>query len=422
MRNQDTEINTQYLKDGWELSDEESETLHDSRKRAFTFMIDIVRENNLPGDLALNESAVEQFVKCKNNTNVYQQIQFLETEKNTYKSFGSYWLLLAECYYNNGEYRKCLNAFEEYENLNSDIFRKDYYFARTLPLAIAAASEIQTDEKYVETAEKYLDLIVDNIEYDEWSLRYFAAQMYVDLYTRTNNTKYLKTAYTLTLNNVNSLVEKQSKINSKYISEVKEVPIPADALDSEKEKIEDYNEALKEKRETKLPEIYEPLAINCDLLFSLADKIGISESEKAKIEGILSDAFLTEPIDLLFSFTDSSVEIDAEYDEDELTLPVSCVSEGVKIKVTVTNDDKTEICEDWVVDEVERPSDDFSSFKAVFTSDKAGDCTWTENSTVRVEINNGDYSNSSPVILDFKVCNYKTNWIFPDSFDFKQVK
>ena len=52
------ELDLQYLQDGWELNDEEAENVHDSRKRAFMFLLDIVREDNLPGKLALNESSV----------------------------------------------------------------------------------------------------------------------------------------------------------------------------------------------------------------------------------------------------------------------------------------------------------------------------------------------------------------------------
>lgn len=197
------EVNQEYLKDGWELDDEAAENLHDSRKRAFTYMIDIVRQDDLPGDLALNESAIEKFVDCKNNTNVNQQIQFLEANENTYHAFGSYWLLLSECYYNNQQYQKCLDCITEYENLHSDIFRKDYSLAKTLPLAVAAASQVQTEDKYVKTAEKYLEMITDNTESDEWDLRYFAAEMYVDLYTKTQKKEYLQSAYDISLNNVN---------------------------------------------------------------------------------------------------------------------------------------------------------------------------------------------------------------------------
>ena len=118
------------MQDGWVLDDEEAANLHDSRKRAFMFMIEIVREEELPGELALSESAVENFVKWKNNENVYQRLQFLESEEDTYKAFGNYWLELADSYYETGEYAKCLDAVAKYEELQTEIFRKDYYLAQ----------------------------------------------------------------------------------------------------------------------------------------------------------------------------------------------------------------------------------------------------------------------------------------------------
>lgn len=422
------EINQEYLKDGWELDDEAAENLHNSRTRAFTYMIEIVRQYDLPGELALNESAIEKFVECKNNTNVHQQIQFLESNEKTYKSFGNYWLLLAECYYNNGEYQKCLDSVEEYEQLHSGIFRKDYNLAKTLPLAIASAAEIQTKSEYVSTAEKYIGQIISNTESDEWQLRYFAATIYTDLYSRTKNRRYLQSAYELALNNVNYLTAKQSEINSIYIADVKEITIPKDATKDEKKKIKAYNKAISEKRETELPEIYEPLAINCDLLFSVADKLDLTQSEKDRIDGILSGSetpvFLTKPVNNLFSFSSKKISADASFDKDELVLPVYCVSEGAKIKVTVSSGDKYIVYEDWKIDEVERPKkkkDDFSKFKVTYTSEKAEDCIWHKDSKVKIEIFNGDYSNSEPYVINFKVSNFVSRKIGWDTVEFEQV-
>lgn len=422
-----TELDQEYLKDGWELDDEEAANLHDSRKRAFTYMIDIVRQDNLPGELALNESAITKFVECKNNPNTHQQIQFLESERDTYKSFGSYWLLLAECYYKNNDYKKCLNSISEYEDLHSDIFRKDYYLAKTLPLAIVSASVVQSETKYVETIEKYLQMIIDNTENDEWSLRYFAAEMYIDLYSKTQKEKYLKSAYNLALNNVNYLADKQNEINLTYLSNVKEVPVPKDATRKEKKQIKDYNKSLKEKRKTELPEVYEPLALNCDLLFSIADKITLSKSDKQRIDGILSgtnnSVFLTEPVKNLFLFEPSTIHTDAEYDKDKLVLPVSCLSDGAIIKVTVSSGGQTFVYEDWTIDEVKRPSDNFSSFTAVYKSKAIKKYEWKADSTIKVEITNGEYSHSKPLVLNFRVCNYKEKkFVIPASFDFEQVK
>lgn len=419
------EINQEYLKDGWALDDEAAENLHDSRKRAFTYMIDIVRQDNLPGDLALNESAVEKFVECKNNPNTDQQIQFLEANEKTYHAFGSYWLLLAECYYKKEQYEECLDCISKYEDLHSDIFRKDYNLAKTLPLAIAAASEVQTQDEYIKTAEKYLVVITDNTESEEWDLKYFAAEMYLDLYAKTKQQRYLQSAYDLALNNINYLTGMQKELNSTYIADVKDVSTPSTATKSEKKKIKAYNKALKDKRKTELPEIYEPLAINCDLIFAVADKMNLSQADKDRIEGILSDGdgsiFLTKPIRNIFTFKPTNMYFASEFKKDELILPVSCVSEGATIKVTVMSGDKDIVYDDWIIDEVERPKKDFSSFKVTYKSKDAGKCTWNKDSQVKVEISNGEYSKSEPTVINFKVSKFKAKKVGRDTVEFEQV-
>lgn len=75
----------QYLQDGWELDDVEAAELHNSRKQAFTYMLSMVRDNNLPGDYALNEESVQNFVSWTNNPNVTRRIAFLESSKGTYQ-------------------------------------------------------------------------------------------------------------------------------------------------------------------------------------------------------------------------------------------------------------------------------------------------------------------------------------------------
>ena len=41
----------QYLQDGWALDDEESSILHESRKGTFSYMVRMVNEYSLPGEI-----------------------------------------------------------------------------------------------------------------------------------------------------------------------------------------------------------------------------------------------------------------------------------------------------------------------------------------------------------------------------------
>ncbi len=420
-----TQIAQEFLQDGWELDDEEAANLHESRKRAFMFMIEIVRKDNLPGELALSESAVEKYVSQKNNPNNYQKIQFFESEKTTYQAFGNYWLTLADCYYEGGDYEKCLEMIDKYEELQADIFRKDYYFAQTLPKAIVAAREIYDSEEYVPIAERYIDLLLANTEINEWSLRYFAAEIYLDLYAKTGEEAYIENAYEIAINNVNNLVTEQMVMNTAYLADVQEVTIPKDANKDEKKQIKKYNKSLKEQREVELPPVYEPLVLNCDLLFALAGELDISQDEKNRIEGILRNdedvLFISESLDNKYSFSPGKMVFDAQFDKDTFVIPLACVSEQSVVKVTITNNGGRTVYDDFIVKKVDRPSDGLAAYTVRYTSKEAGDQAWSADTRVKIEIFTDDTTAKADIVLHFKVSNYKSSRIFSDTVEFEQV-
>lgn len=417
------ELDQAFLSDGWALDDEAAAALHESRKYAFLFMIDMVRTENLPGELALSEKAVEDFVTWTTNDNIVQRLQFLESEADTYRGFGNYWLARAECYYELKDYESCLESIEKYMEYQADIFRKDYYLAQIMPKAIAAASEVYSKQEYIDYAEAHLKILVDNTESNEWALRYFTAQVYMDLYAKTNDIKYLDQAYDLTLNNVNFLVNEQKKLTSTYLADVQEVAIPDDATKDEKNQIKDYNKTLKNNRKTELPSIYEPLLLNCELLFALLEKVDVSASERAKIDSILgvsgTNVFLTKPLINRYASTAKTINVTATFGKTTLTIPVYCVSANSVVRVSVTENGKTTVYEDWTIKEVKRSDEGFESFAVTYTSENAKDQAWSANSTVLVEIFDEAGSEYDPVVIRFKVSKYsKFIW---ETVEFEQV-
>ena len=186
--------------------------------------------------------------------------------------------------------------------------------------------------------------------------------MYLDLYVQTKNNKFLDEAYKLAKNNVNYLVGEQESLNKTYLEDVKEVSFPDDpskdaskdekkSVKEQKDQIKKYNAALKEKRKIELPPVYEPLLLNCELLFALADEKDISSYEKNDIDGILhhkgNNLFLTEPLDNRFTYSHETFEPEAEFAKDTLTIPVSCLSETSFIRVTVSDSGEESVYEDW---------------------------------------------------------------------------
>lgn len=424
-----------FLMSGWELDDEETATIQKNRERAFNYMVDIVREYALDGKLTLNEKAIETFSEICGIESIQQKIRRLESEEETYKLLGNYWLELADCYYQTAQYEKCLKCVEQYNKLAIGIYRKDYNYVQILPKAIVAAQETYTGVEYVSHIKAFTDSIMENTTTEEWSIRYFAAQSYLDLYARTNDRKYLENAYNIAYDNVAILVDEQRALNTTYLNEVQEVTVsePDYRFMSEKEKkkakeeykaeqkrLKAYNNALKEARKTELPPLFEPFILNCDLLFALADKMGISFAEKSEIEAILqtdkNGVFLSRPINDRYVFTTEKSEYSIEFGKNEIVIPADLLTEGAEVIVSVSDGGKSTTFDDCSVKKIVREGDTIDSFKVTISSKLMQDYKWTKNSKVTVKIINSEKNN--PLVFKFKVLEYKDKWLIADKVVF----
>lgn len=430
-------VTQEFLLSGWELDDEETTTIQKNRERAFDYMVDIVQEYGLDGKLTLNEKAIETFVKTSAIESVQQKIRRLESEEETYKLLGNYWLELADCYYQTSQYRKCLDCVDKYNELATGIYRKDYNYIKILPIAIIAAQETYSEDAYVSKVEAFANAIIKNTTMEDWSTRYFAAQVYLDLYSRTDELQYLKTAYNIAYDNVTLLLDEQRALNTTYLEDVKELKVeePDYRFMTDKEKkeaqqeykdeqkrLKAYNKALKNARTTELPPLYEPLVLNCELLFALADEIHINDSEKTEIEAILqtdtNGVFLSKPINNRYSFSKAADDYTIDFSKNEIVIPVDLLTIKAKIVVTVTDNGKTLTFNDCTVTKVKRKESTIDSFFAHVSSEQVKDYKWTENSKATVKIINEDIDN--PIIFRYKVVEYKNNWLFADKVVFEE--
>ena len=406
---------------GWELDDEQAEYLHNSRKNYFSYMVKIVNQYELPENLTLTEKTVEEFVRWKRDDNVLGRIRYLESNRDTYAFYGGYWLTLAESYYENGDYEKCIEAVDAYLKLGSRIFRKDYELAKVLPLAIISASEVFDEEQYVSYADEKCKLILTNTDNDEWSLRYFVAQVEVELFAWTNDKTYLEAAYEIVFDNVNTLVKEQRAQNATYLADVVEAETPKDATKSEKKEIERYNDMMEELRETELAPVCEPLLLNCDLLFALADELDKPQSELEKINGILhingEMLILNEQMDSKYRIIEDvdladSADIEMEYGGTIVILPVLCLSKDTRITVTVSGAGSDPItATDWKIDEVKRETQGIiSSFVAAYVSENIKQVDWLPDMTVSIDVFEDDKSETALYHFEYKTLETKTEW------------
>ena len=397
-----SQADLQYLKDGWELDDELADELHNSTINALNYMYNMVREYDLPGDYALNDESVEAFVTWTAKENLVSKISWLESNQNTYEQFGPYWLELVKDYYDSEDYENCLNALYKYESISTRIFRKDLDYAKVLPMAIIAARETLSESDYISFADKYCDLILSNTkkykdgEDFDWSIRYFTAQIYIDLFAKTENLSYLENAYAIAFENVNILADGQRNQNEIYLADIKKVEVKKGATKREKEETKEYNKALEKERKIALPPVNESLYLNCDLLFALADKMDISQKEKDKIVSILhgndEPIFLTEALDNRFWFEKNDNDIKAddisiEFDGDELIIPATCISDRSTVSLVISNGKTKTVIDDWTVEEVKRPKKaSVSEYTVSYESEKAEKYKYKDSDVITITV------------------------------------
>lgn len=432
----DAEMN--YIMSGWELDDQEKDAVMKNRDRAFDYMVDMVQEYHLDGLKTLNEEAIEQFAEICATENPSEKIRLLKSEEDQYSLLGNYWLELADAYFEINKYSQCLESVEKYKELSTGIYRKDVNYLKILPKAIVAAQKVYSGEKYIQVISGFTDDIIKNTSLDDWASRYFAAQSYLDLYSKSKSKDYLQTAYEVILENVTVLLKNQRTVNTTYLKDVnlQEAKEPDTRYmtddekkqaekdyKAEKKRVKEYNNELQKARKTELPSLYEPLVLNCELLFALADELNISQDERDDINNILSTSsngtFIVKPINDFYSFSTKKPKYNIDFNEDEIVIPANLLTAGSKITVTVTDDGSETVFDDCVVKKVEREeAGKLDAFIATITSKKQKKYQWTNSSEVKVEVK---YTDAYDKTIDyyFTVGTLEHHW-YGDKVEFVQ--
>lgn len=429
-----SQADLQYIQDGWELEDQELTELHNSTKNALSYMFDMVRDYNFDGDYALLEEAIKDFVKWKSkpDSQLISKIEWFKSHKDTYQNFGRYWLELVKDYYNSEDYENCIESIRQYESVSTRIFRKDTDKANVLPMVIIAAKETLSEAEYIELANSYCSEIYDNTKDDDWSLRYFVAQIYMDLNILTKDELYLEKAYEIALGNVNVLVDEQRTLNKTYMEEIQKIEADKDSTKREKEEIKKYNKLLKEQRKVELPPVSEALYLNIELLFALANEMQVSDEEQKRINAILhengNEIFLTKALDNRFWFGKKSEdinldEVEISFDGENLSIPAAYIAEGYAIQMTISGGKKDTQIEDWSVKKVKRPKKEkeCSEFVVSFESKKAKDYKYHVGDKITIKVDPVADTPDGNITLNYKVKSSKKFGVF-DGIKFERQK
>ena len=393
--NYTSQLELGYLQDGWALDDENEETIIQLRTESFNYMVQIAEEYGIKDAITINENSINEFVSWKNNDNIKGRITFLTSNEEQYEMYSGYWLLLSNSYYEDEKYDKCIEAIEKYISIKPSIFRTDSQYASTLPYVIASLPEVFTGDELIKREAFYIGELYKNTKNKDFDLRYFAAITYLDLYAKTEQRKYLETAYEIVKNNVNNYVSKQAPLNKDYVNNLKLKTVSKNTPKAEKKEIETYNNMLKEKRKKELPPVDATLLINAKLMLDLASKLNINSEETATINGIMHNKgeqlFLVTSIDdrLWYGFERVTATVDClrkpflgNY---QIELPANYVSDASKIVLKVRNQESVIEYHDWKVENVDRHnSNEVKDFTVQYVSPSIGNISLSDGDLIEV--------------------------------------
>lgn len=428
-KNANDAADKEFLMSGWDLDDEEVATIQKNRERAFNYMVDMVQEYDLDGLKTLSEKDIQNFSEICAIEYPTEKIKRLKAEEKKYELLGNYWFELANCYFENSQYSQCLECVDKYIDLSTGIYKQDSKKVQVLPKAIVAAQNTYKGDKYVSVIDDYAKQIIDNTTTEDWSTRYFVAQTYIDLYSKTNKQHYLDDAYKIVSENVTVLLKGQREINETYLSEVKEeVAIDPKTTQEykyltkeqqkqkdkeyseEKKRVKEFNNGLKETRKTELISVYEPLVLNCELLFALADRVNVSQADKKEIDDILqNNIFLVEPINNAYSFNKKDAVYEAELSKDEIIIPASLLTAEAIIEVKAMDNGVTTTFNDCEVTSVKREGETIDTFKAHISGKQWKKYSWGTDSHITIKITYSD-AYDKEITLNYKVSEYEKHW------------
>jgi len=424
--------NMEYIQNGWELDDESQRVMEENVEDTWRYTNSITNTYDIPGEFTLSQYNVQKFADVcnENEEGTTSQIQYLEDNVSTYENYPDYWAILAEYYYNRTihedinhkpsdkdikYYKKCLNAIDKYEETQAHIFRDDHTLTRIFPMGLVSASHVYSEKEYIAKAYYYIEKIKDNLVDEDWAIRYFVAQTELDLFRRTKDKSLLVDAYSLTRQNVNILKKKQVELNNAYITDIDNLKAKYDKKKDSKQKIDEakaYNDLLKETRKTELPPIYEPLRLNCELLFSLASYMNKTEEEMEWDNDILHKGgeplFYVSTIDSHYWYKNEKNSIpksgEIVFNEGEISIPARYLTSAAVISVSVDGANGKQSFDDWVIREVDRKkSSNVNDFVATYKSKKMSKYDYSNGDKIIITIDPMKGSNYQLFECEYKV-------------------
>ncbi len=158
----------------WAIEAKTMQGLNSFYKKLLKYSWDLMRRYNLPDEWRLNEKQLSDYTDIVKEPDLDRRYRKLERIENSFQKFPPYWYYRGQAAQEIGKNEEALYCFNQFQQINQRILRKDPY-AASVAMCKTMLNGEQSDPAMLKSD---LELIVANSDDADWGNILFAAVQY----------------------------------------------------------------------------------------------------------------------------------------------------------------------------------------------------------------------------------------------------
>ncbi|WP_240744139.1 hypothetical protein [Desulfopila sp. IMCC35006] len=158
----------------WAIEAKTMEGLNNFYKKLLKYSWDLMRRYNLPDEWRLNEKQLSDYTDILKEPDLDRRYRKLERIESSFQKFPPYWYYRGQAAQEIGKNEEALHCFNQFQQINQRILRKDPYAASVA----MCKTMLKAEESDPRMLKKDLDLILANSEDADWGNILFVALQY----------------------------------------------------------------------------------------------------------------------------------------------------------------------------------------------------------------------------------------------------
>jgi hypothetical protein len=161
----------------WKIETGTLQGLNNFYKKLLKYTWELMRRYNLPDEWRLNEKQLSDYIAILKEPGLGLRYRKLERIENSFQKFPPYWYYRGQAAQEIGKEEEALRCFNQFQQINQGILRKDPFAASTA----MCKTMLKAEQAVPDEVRKDLKVVLANSDDADWSNILFAALQYARL-------------------------------------------------------------------------------------------------------------------------------------------------------------------------------------------------------------------------------------------------